>query len=138
MQYRFVNTPMDRNKVNGQRNQFRANVDRAIVIKLSNGKSIQARLINLSTSGLAIRYPAAGEIGAELGLIFQLPEENNLVTICSKGIVRHSHVFHEDFITGIEFLNLNEADTQRIAKFLNARLGTKHPTGIVVSHRHRG
>ena len=124
--------------MNGQRKLFRANVDRAIVVKLSSGKSIQARLINLSTGGLAIRYPAAGEIGAELGLIFQLPEENHLVTISIKGIVRHSHVYHEDFITGIEFMNLNEADTQHIAKFLNARLSSKKPTGFVVNHRHQG
>ena len=123
--------------MNGQRKQFRVNVDRAIVIKLSSGKTIQARLINLSTGGLAIRYPAAGEIGAELGLIFQLPEENSLATINTSGIVRHSHVYHEDFITGIEFTQLNEADTQRIAKFLNARLGSRQPSGFVVSHRHQ-
>ena len=123
--------------MNGQRKQFRVNVDRAIVVKLSSGKSIQARLINLSTSGLAIRYPAAGELSAELGLIFQLPEDNTLATIITKGIVRHSHVHHEDFITGIEFTQLNENDTKRIANFLNARLGTRQHSGFVVSHRHQ-
>lgn len=124
--------------MNGQRKQARINLDRAIIVKLTNGSSIQARLVNLSLGGLAIRYPAAGEPGAELGLIFQLPEENSLATISTKGVVRHYHVHHEDFITGIEFTALKEEDTQRIAKFLNTRLGNRQPNGLVVSHRHQG
>lgn len=126
------------NKVNGQRKQVRVNLDRAIIVKLTNGTSIQARLVNLSMGGLAIRYPAAGELGAELGLIFQLPQENSLATISTKGIVRHCHVHHEDFITGVEFSALSEEDTQRIAKFLSTRLGNRQPSGLFVSHRHQG
>ena len=123
--------------VNGQRKSVRVNVDRAIVIKLSSGSHIQARLINLSLGGLAIRYPAPGEIGAELGLLFQLPEEKSLATINTKGLVRHSHIYHEDFITGIEFVALSEEHATLIAKFLNARMSSRQPTGFVVSHRHQ-
>ena len=120
-----------------QRNQIRVNLDRAIVIKLSNGKSIRARLINLSMGGLAIRYPAAGEIGAELGLIFQIPEHEDTITIRTTGIVRHSHVHHEDFVTGIEFIQLSEEDTKHIANFIKTKLGSRQPSGFAVSHRHK-
>ena len=123
--------------MNGQRKQLRVTLDRAIVVKLSNGESIQARLVNLSMGGLAIRYPAAGEIGAELGLIFQLPDEDALATISTRGIVRHCHVHHQDFITGIEFIQLAEADSRRIAKFISARLGSRQPNGFTVGHRHQ-
>lgn len=120
-----------------QRKQARVNVDRPIVIKLSNGDSIKARMINLSIGGLAIRYPAAGETGAKLGLLFQITAQQETVTINTKGIVRHSHVHHEDFITGIEFIALSEEDAKHIANFINSKLGTRQPSGFVVSHRHQ-
>lgn len=120
-----------------QRIQTRARLDRAIVIKLSSGETIHARMVNLSLSGLAICYPAPGEVGAELGLYFQLPDKDKPVTIHVKGIVRHSHIYHEDFITGIEFIQLKEEDSKHISNFLSTKASPKQPAGFVVHHRHR-
>lgn len=120
-----------------QRIQTRVKLDRDIVVKLSSGETIHARMINLSLNGLAICYPAPGEAGAELGLYFQLPDKDKSAIIHVKGIVRHSHIYHEDFITGIEFIQLKDEDSKIISNFLSSKAGSKQPSGFVIHHRHR-
>ena len=111
-------------------------MDRNIVVTLSSGRAIQARLVNLSTGGLALRYPAPGEIGAQLSLQFQLPSNEAPATLAVKGIVRHCHVHHEDFITGIQFVELDEQANTAINRFIESKKSTR-TSGILVSHRHR-
>lgn len=120
-----------------QRKEVRVNTDRTITVTLSSGQRIHARLVNLSIGGLAIRYPAPGEIGAQLGLMFQLPGADDLTTITVQGIVRHSHVYHEDFITGVEFSGLAEESLNIISRFIETRRENKGGSGLRVSHRNR-
>ncbi len=111
-------------------------MDRSIAVKLSSGQTIQAQLVNLSTGGLALRYPAPGEIGAQLDLQFQLPGTDMPATLTVTGIVRHCHVYHEDFITGIQFVELDEQANTTITRFIESKKSSR-ASGILVSHRHR-
>lgn len=122
--------------MNEQRREIRVNMERSIVVKLSSGQVIRARLVNLSTGGLALRYPAPAEIGAQLDLQFQLPGSETPATLSIKGIVRHCHVHREDFITGIQFVELDEEVKIIISRFIESKIST-HTNGVLVSHRHR-
>lgn len=118
--------------MSGQRSHDRVFLDRAIAIQLSSGKIIQARLVNLSASGLGILYPAPAELGSTLGLHFLLPDNNNeSVTIHCKGVVRHTHVHHEFFLSGFEFSEIREQDRALINQFINRKRSTLNQRMVV-------
>lgn len=118
--------------MSGQRSHDRVFLDRAIAVQLSSGKIIQARLVNLSAGGLGILYPAPAEPGSTLGLHFQLPDNNNeTVTIHCKGIVRHTHVHHEYFLSGFEFKDISEQDRAVIIQFMNRKRATMNQRMVV-------
>lgn len=105
-----------------QRRHNRIVLDRAISIKLSSGQLIHARLVNLSTSGVGVLYPAPAEIGSTLGLHFQLPGEGgSLVTIHCTGTVCHTYVHGQDFFSGFKFAQIREEDLNVIKEFIHRK-----------------
>lgn len=118
--------------MSGQRDHDRVFLDRAIAVQLSSGKIIQARLVNLSAGGLGILYPAPAELGSTLGLHFVLPDKDNEpVTIHCTGIVRHTHVHHEFFLSGFEFSEISEQDRALINQFINRKRSTINQRTVV-------
>ncbi len=120
------------------RTNARVNLDRPLIIRLSSGESIKARLVNLSCGGLAFEYPAAAESGATFGLLFQLSTKTDTINIQAEGVARHSHVKSESFVTGIQFTKISEEHIDIIEDFVEYKLSTAEQlTGFAVSHRHR-
>ena len=107
------------------RKHTRVNLDRAILIQLSNGDVVQARLADLSVGGLGVLYPAPAEVGSVLALHFQIPDDQDQpVTIRCQGIVRHVRVRGTNFISGFEFNQISDADRRVIALFINRKRAT--------------
>ena len=105
-----------------QHRQDRVKVDRPILLKLSNGWVVKARICNLSPGGLALLYPAPAELGATLGLRFQLPDkQNDPVDIICHGIVRNCHIYQTQFVTGLEFKNIGEYEKDILFQFINQK-----------------
>lgn len=101
----------------------RIDIDRPILLQLSNGMTVKARINNISPGGLAILHPAPGELNAVLGLYFQLPDKHNEpVTIQCKGIVRNSYISNSQYITGLEFRNISDYDMQIVENFVNMKM----------------
>jgi len=120
------------------RSNARVNLDRPLIIRLSSGDTVKARLVNLSCGGLAFEYPAPAESGATLTVLFQLAGETDVINIQAEGIARHSHVKSESFVTGIQFTKISEEHVDIIEEFVEHKLSTAAQlTGFAVSHRHR-
>lgn len=104
------------------RRNDRVSLDRAIAIRLGNGQLVQARLVNLSSFGLAVFYPAPAEIGITLGLHFQLQDKaNQPVVIHCQGVVRHCFVHGQGYITGFEFSQIKDEDQTLIRQFIQRK-----------------
>ncbi len=104
------------------RNNSRVNLNRPILIHLSNGETVKAHMINISSDGLAFEYPAPAEAGATFVLLFQLVGKDGIVNIQAEGIARHSHVRSESFVTDIEFTKIAEEHVETIEAFVEYRL----------------
>lgn len=81
-------------------------------------------MVNISIDGIAITYPSAAERGAELGLSFQIPSHDDIYTVNVKAIVRHSYLKGSEYVSGLEFLNMNPDDRRLISRFISNKLHT--------------
>jgi c-di-GMP-binding flagellar brake protein YcgR len=107
------------------RNHDRIFLDRAIAVQLSDGHLVRARLVNLSSGGLGVLYPAPAEVGSVLGLHFQLPDEQDQpVMIHCQGTVRHCYVQKTNYLSGFEFSQISAEDRKLIQQFINRKRAT--------------
>lgn len=121
-----------------QRRELRASTDRNILIKLSDGSQVQARMINLSGGGVGICYPAPADVGTRLNLILPLGYDKQQHLVAISGTVRHSHLRNGMYFIGIEFNELAEEQKLHLAKFLKHKethRASQH--GMVVSYRNK-
>jgi len=111
--------------------QDRVLVDRPVLLKLSSGWIVKARIRNLSTTGLALQYPAPAELGAVLGLRFQLPDKfSDPIDIICEGIVRNCHIYNTEFVTGLEFRHIGEYEKDILRQFISHKQ-TRQNTMII-------
>ena len=91
-----------------QRRHQRIRVSRPVEIVLSGGSRVQAKMIDLSISGLALVYGAPAKIGAKLTVCFRLPMKTSNEMIKVKAVVRHDHFSGNNHVIGMEFLDIPE------------------------------
>jgi len=121
------------------RTTARVNLDRPMLIRLSSGDTVKARLVNLSCGGLAFEYPTTAERGITLTIMFQISSEAGPINIQAEGTVKHTHVKQESYVTGMQFTKISEEDVDVIEEFVEFKTSNASQlTGFAVSHRHRG
>ena len=104
------------------RNHPRIQTDRPILITLSDGQHIQARLNTISCGGLGVLYSAPAEIKAKLLVEFKLIYRDKSVSIQEQTTVRFCHIKEDAFLSGLEFINLSKINTKIIQSFVEQRL----------------
>lgn len=101
----------------------RISIDRPILLQLSSGITVKARIRNISAGGISVLYPAPAEMNAVLKLHFQLPDRHNEPnTIHCQGIVRDCHISQLQFTTCLEFSGLDEQDKSVVEDFIHMKL----------------
>jgi hypothetical protein len=101
--------------------QRRLPVDRPVFIRLSDGRSVTARIISISTAGIGIVFRAPGEIGATLDLRFLLAVNLRLHEISAKARIVHSHLKNNDFYSMFEFIDIDNDDLFLVEKFIEEK-----------------
>lgn len=119
-----------------QRHQFRINTDRQILIELSDGSQVHARMINLSGGGVGIVYAETADIGARLQLVLPLSYNETHVDLKVTGVVRDVHLRQGRYFIGIEFCDLTEPQQQTLAKFIKFKETHRASSpGVMVNYR---
>lgn len=121
-----------------KRNLTRISMDRPMLIKLSSGDIVKARLVNLSCGGLAFEYPASADIGTRLTVLFQLSADDDPINIQALGVVKHTYVKKASFVIGLEFSEIANDKVDLIEEFIEMKISSASKvSGLAVSYRNR-
>jgi len=122
--------------MNEQRHPFQCNTDRQILIELSDGSHVHARMINISGNGVGIIYAETADIGARLHLVLPLSYDETHVDLKLTGVVRDVHLRQGRYFIGIEFCDLTESQQLPLAKFLKFKEAHRASSpGVMASYR---
>jgi len=101
------------------RKHARVSVDLPVKIYLSGGDSVNARFSDLSEAGAGIVYPVAADPGVVLSLQFQLHGKNARHTINVKGQVMHNFLYHDEYIIGVQFVDISLEQRSLLIAYLS-------------------
>ena len=99
----------------------RVRVDRRATIRLSRGRRVVVRAVDLSTTDIGIIYSAPAEVGARLEIELGLPVDGKLVALKLNGEVLHSHLKGGEYYSVLKLHNLTELEQTHIKRFIRAR-----------------
>jgi CheY-like chemotaxis protein len=108
-----------------RRRYYRCPVTIPVAVRNPEGREAQCETINISESGMAIRIPAAPKSGTEVGVRFNLPENQTRFAIQSK-------ICWSDPTgrTGLQFLNLPLPQKTELQGWLSHRLEEVLPEAV--------
>lgn len=96
-----------------RRNSFRLNIE--FPVKYKQGNKIKNALVkDISASGLKMLHEDLIRPGTEVKI--KLALRGNTLTL--KGIVRHSLRIEKGFLSGLEFINIEEAEKEMVTRFI--------------------
>ncbi|MFA7388316.1 MAG: PilZ domain-containing protein [Thiohalobacteraceae bacterium] len=84
-----------------QRRYPRVPVTRSVRIEIGSGAVVQARMVNISQEGVALRYEAPAEVGARLELNFSLIVRGRMVEYCVACVARYKHLSSHGDVIGL-------------------------------------
>ena len=104
-----------------KRKFVRVTTNRVVQVRLSNGRSVQARLVNISRNGLGFVYRVPAEVGAVFKLRFTLPVVGRIRQFAMQAHVVHTHITGDDYYTGMEILDASPEQLKLIDMFVNEK-----------------
>ncbi|MEE2828595.1 MAG: PilZ domain-containing protein [Myxococcota bacterium] len=81
-----------------------------------DGKSVNCRLVDMSTTGAAMLYDGTIELGEVVQVRFPLPGKEGEALVCCAGLVRGFRADPLGNVIGLEFHNLGANDRKRLAE----------------------
>lgn len=85
-----------------QRKNVRVSTSRTVEILLSDGSSVEAVIVNISSVGVCIHYAGAADIGSNLNIRFYLPEVGGASNKIEKQVtVVHVHFYHDIYRSNV-------------------------------------
>jgi CheY-like chemotaxis protein len=99
-----------------RRRTFRHAIDTAVFIKLSGGREVRARGVDLSEGGAAIHLPAPPPLGTDVQFRFQVPESD--LSLEGRGVI----AWVTDDRVGLQFTSLRKELQLDLANWLSAQL----------------